>query len=140
MVLDDLMNMFDDSDVSTFDIDASPFFCVRKQPEHARNVCTDFEKGYGVSSSSFEKMYQTGTIPSEISAEDAFYWMHQLRILARLSEPTGFMPDIADTWKEKKPDRIESEEWFDQKGGIASLYCCNSTLSTFWYSGLHKIS
>ena len=31
MKLDDLLNMFDDSDVSTFDITASPYFCVRKQ-------------------------------------------------------------------------------------------------------------
>jgi len=126
MVLDDWMNMFDDSDASTFDLDASPFFCVRKQPEHARNVCANFEKKYGVSSASFEKMYQAGTIPSEISADDAFYWMHQVRILARLSEPAGFTPDIADNWRETTQVVLENEEWFDQKGGNASLYCCNS--------------
>ena len=131
MVLDDLLNMFDDSDASTFDINASPFFCVRKQPEYARNVCTNFEKEYGVSSSGFERMYQSGTIPSEISAEDAFYWMHQLRILARLTEPAGFTPNIADTWKETISVLLESEEWTDQKGGNASLYCCKSMLLAF---------
>ena len=143
MVLDDLMNMFDDSDASTFDVNASPFFCVRKQPEHARNVCADFEKNHGLSSSSFEKMYQAGTIPKDLSAEDAFYWMHQVRILARLTEPAGFTPDIAEAWKEKIPGLLETEEteeWFDQKGGNASLYCCKSALAALRYSGLHKTS
>lgn len=131
MVLDDLMNMFDDSDASTFDVNASPFFCVRKQPEHARNVCTDFERKYGVSSSNLEKEYHAGSIPSEICAEDAFYWMHQIRILARLSEPAGFTPDIANTWRETTQVLLEDEEWFDQKGGKASLYCFKSTSLTF---------
>lgn len=126
MKLDDLLNMFDDSDVSTFNITASPFFCVRKQPGHARNVCADFEKKYGVSSASFEKMYQTGTIPGEISSEDAFYWMHQVRILSQLSEPAGFTPDIANTWRETTQVLLEDEEWIEQKGGSASLYCCGS--------------
>ena len=127
MVLDDFLNIFDVADASTFDISASPFFCVRKQPEHARSVCTDFEKKYGVSSSTFERMYHAGTIPSEVSEEDAFYWMHQVRILARLSEPAGFTPDIANTWRETTQGWFEDEEWFDQKGGKASLYCFKST-------------
>ncbi|MBP2666491.1 MAG: hypothetical protein H6Q76_1471 [Firmicutes bacterium] len=123
MVLNDLLSMFNDADTSTFDINSSPFFCVRKQPDYAQKVCADFEKKYGVPSSDFEKKYQSGTIPSEIPGEDAFYWMHQIQILSRLKVPAGFMPGIADTWKEEISPSFESEDWTKQKGGNASLYC-----------------